>query len=69
MVYFNNFDEIFKLLGKHKLPELFTEEIDKMKNPIHIKEKQFMIKSLYTQEARPDGFICELYQVFRKTKY
>ena len=56
-----------KLLEKYNLPNLNQEEIENLNRPITSMEIQTVIKNLPTNKnPRPDGFMGEFYQKFRK---
>ena len=43
---FGNLDKMDKFLKRHKLPKLTEEEMDRLSNPVSIKEIEFLIKIL-----------------------
>ena len=56
-----------KFLGKHNLPRLNQDEIEKMNGPITSTEIETVIKKLSTNKSPgPDGFTGEFYQTFRE---
>ena len=67
----DSLEEIDRFLEKLNLPRLNKEEIEIMSNPITSTEIEPVInfgrsKSPKKQKSRPDGFIEECYQTFRK---
>ena len=61
----DNLHETDKVLKRHNLPKLTHEEMEHEIRSIKWKETELGIN---THKEKPEGFQCELYQIFKEEK-